>query len=91
MPYKDPDSTDPMTLHGVMFETENDQAMRGMAECFIEEYRRAGLDRDRLIEIFANKDYAGPHLAYRTLGEQLIRDLIEDHMLCWPTIDQTQL
>jgi len=85
MPYEDPDVTDPMTRHGVMFETENGEAMREMALCFIEEYRRSGLDRDRLLQLFATKDYAGPHLAYMTLGEQVIREMIDACMLRWGT------
>ncbi len=32
MPYADPDATDPMTLHGVVVETQSDAAMRDMSE-----------------------------------------------------------
>ncbi len=83
MPYDDPDATDPMTLHGVVVTTENDDAMRDMAECFVEEYIRSGFDADRILKMFQTQGYAGPFLAYQTLGEDVIRRLIEELMPLW--------
>jgi hypothetical protein len=83
MPYDDPDSTDPMTLNGVVVDTDNDQAMRGMAECFIEEYFRLGYDREGLMKLFKTRGYAGPHLAYQTLGDQTIAALIDEYVQRW--------
>ncbi|NOT01443.1 MAG: hypothetical protein HOP29_12530 [Phycisphaerales bacterium] len=80
MPYDDPDPTDPMTLHGVAVETEDDSAMREMAECFVEEYARLGCDAIRIMRIFQTPGYAGPYMAYRALGEAAIQSLLEDHM-----------
>ena len=68
MPYDDPDATDPMTLHGVVVETESDAAMRDMAECFVEEYIRSGFEADRILKMFQTQGYAGPFLAYQTLA-----------------------
>ena len=79
MPYNDPDATDPMTLTGVVIETEDDQAMREMADCFVEEYTRLGFDPERLLHVFKTRGYVGPFMAYRALGEPAIRALIEDH------------
>ncbi len=80
MPYDDPDATDPMTLHGVVVETESDAAMRDMAECFVEEYIRSGFDEDRILKLFQTQGYAGAFLAYQTLGEAVIRSLFAEHM-----------
>jgi hypothetical protein len=80
MPYDDPDTTDPMTLHGVAFDTESDEAVREMAECFVEEYIRSGFDSDRVLRMFKTQGYAGPFLAYQTLGEDSIRKMIEEQI-----------
>ena len=80
MPYDDPDATDPMTLHGVVVETDSDAAMRDMADCFVEEYIRSGFDEDRLLKLFQTQGYAGAFLAYQTLGEEVIRTLIAEHL-----------
>ena len=83
MPYDDPDATDPMTLHGVVVETESDQAMHDMAECFIEEYMRSGMDAERILKLFKTQGYAGPVLAFQTLGEDVIQRMIEEMMSLW--------
>ncbi len=83
MPYDDPDATDPMTLHGVVIETESDAAMRDMAECFVEEYIRSGFDEDRILKMFQTQGYAGPFLAYQTLGEDAIQRIIEELIPPW--------
>ncbi len=80
MPYDDPDATDPMTLHGVAVETESDAAMRDMAECFVEEYVRSGFEADRILRMFKTRGYAGPFLAWQTLGEEIIRSIIAEYM-----------
>lgn len=80
MPYDDPDPTDPMTLHGVAVEVEDDSAMRAMAECFIEEYARMGFSEEMLFRVFRNPGYAGPYLAYRSLGEAWIVERITQQM-----------
>ena len=80
MPYGEPDATDPMTLHGVVVKTEDDRAIREMAECFVEEYIRLGFDADRILRMFKTRGYAGPFLACQTLGEEVIRSLIAEYM-----------
>ncbi len=78
MPYDDPDPTDPMTLHGVAVETEDDGPMIDMALCFVEEYLRSGFDADRVLQVFKTQGYAGPYLAFQSLGEDAIRKMIEE-------------
>ncbi len=83
MPYDDPDATDPMTLHGVVVETESDAAMRDMAECFVEEYIRSGFEADRILKMFRTRGYAGPFLAYEMLGEDAIQRIIDELIPLW--------
>lgn len=83
MPYDDPDPTDPMTLHGMSCETENDNAVREMADCFIEEYFRLGFDPDRVFRMFSTQGYQGPNMALETLGEEAIRNLIGELATVW--------
>lgn len=83
MPYDDPDATDPMTLHGVVLETDSAEANRDMACCFIEEYLRLGFDRVRLLKLFQTKGYAGPYMAYCELGEETIMKLIDEYASRW--------
>lgn len=80
MPYEDPDPTDPMTLHGVGVETDNDDAMVEMAACFIEEYARLGFDARRIERMFHTQGYAGPAMALNVLGEERIRKLIAEEV-----------
>ncbi len=83
VPYEDPDATDPMTLHGVMFDAGSDQAHREMAACFIEEYIRLGFDRAGLIKLFQTRGYAGPHMAWRILGEEAVVAMIDEMLIRW--------
>ncbi len=76
MPYLEPDETDPLTLHGVEMETDDPESVRNMAECFIEEYARLGQSPEAIYQIFADGSFAGPALAFRTLGEDAIRGMI---------------
>ncbi|MCP4245778.1 MAG: hypothetical protein GY778_01895 [bacterium] len=80
MPYDDPDATDPLTLHGVVVQTEDDRAMRDMAECFVEEYLRSGSNAGEIVKMFQTQGYAGPHLAYQTLGSAAIERIIEQQL-----------
>lgn len=79
MPHGDPDETDPMSLQGVMFETEDANVHRQMAECFIEEYFRSGFTFEQIFALFQSDLYAGPRLAYHILGEETIRSIIEEY------------
>ncbi len=83
MPYDDPDPTDPMTLHGVAVPTSDPSAMREMALCFIEEYMRMGVERERLLGMFRVPRYVGPYMAYRELGEDAVIALLDDVASRW--------
>jgi hypothetical protein len=80
MPYDDPDATDPMTLTGVELVVDEPGAVREMAACFIEEYVRLGLSAEAIAELFECGDFAGPDMAFRQLGPDVIRAMIEEHL-----------
>ena len=93
MPYDDPDPTDPMTLHGVVLDADEPpplEAVREMAECFVEEYARLGFDRGRILRIFANPGYAGPNMAYEMLGEKDVFKLVDDVLARWGPMKKSE-
>ncbi|HEY3244170.1 MAG TPA: hypothetical protein VGM03_12560 [Phycisphaerae bacterium] len=83
MPYDDPDPVDPMVLNAMAFDVEDEAAIREMAECFIEEYFRLGFEPERILHMFRVRGYAGPNLAYYTLGEPVIRTMINELAPLW--------
>jgi len=83
MPYDDPAPTDPMTLHGVVVETDDPNAMLEMASCFIDEYLRMGCTQDQLLKMFKVPQYIGPYKAYESLGEETISELIDEITSRW--------
>jgi len=78
MPYNDPDITDPMTLHAIEVEADSAESIREMAACFVEEYVRLGISAERIYEMFTDGSFAGPALAHRTLGGEVISQLIAE-------------
>ncbi len=76
MPMREADTDDPMELVGVRLPVADDQAMRDMAECFVEEFVRLGHPADELTSMFRNPFYGGVHQAYQALGEAHIGELI---------------
>lgn len=83
MPYNDPDPQDPMTLHGTVVETDNPDANREMAECFVEEYMRSGYGKAQLLSMFKIPDYVGPYMALQALGETAIIGIIDGCASLW--------
>ncbi len=86
MPHKDPDIQDPMMLVGVEVDCPDGSATRAMAECFVEEFLRMGLAPEEVLELFRQPAYAAAHQAYRELGEEAIRDLVEAYRKVWRPI-----
>ena len=86
MPYGEPDYSDPMTISGVVLEDVGappEEAVREMAECFIDEYARLGFDGNRILHMFKTRGYAGPYMATRLLGEEAIRELVDQVLSRW--------
>ena len=85
MPYNDPDPSDPNVLVGVELEVDEDAA-KDMAYVFAEEFARLGMDKDKLMGIFSNSEYAGAHRAYLQLGENEIETIVDECISVWGSI-----
>jgi hypothetical protein len=73
---------DPMELVGIELPA-GPSAMTEMAYVFAEEFARLGFDETWLLRVFRNRHYAGPHQAYRALGEPVIRDIVAECVRAW--------
>jgi hypothetical protein len=72
------DHEDPLALVGVGLEQDpDDRALVEMARCFAEEYARMGWSGERILRMFRNPFYRGPHQILRTKGEEFVRSLID--------------
>ncbi len=68
----------PMALVGVVLERgPDDGALTEMAWCFVEEYARMGWSGERILRLFRNPFYRGPHQILRRKGADFVRGLIE--------------
>ncbi|MCH7886921.1 MAG: hypothetical protein IIA58_03060 [Candidatus Marinimicrobia bacterium] len=85
MPYNDPDPSDPNVLVGVELEVDEDAA-KDMAYVFAEEFARLGMDKDKLMGIFSNCEYAGAHRAYLQLGENEIETIVDECISVWGSV-----
>ncbi len=82
MPYDEPDETDPMVLIGVELPADgstSEESCRVLAE----EFARMGIGEERLMELFRNPFYAGPHHAFRVLGEDRVRAIVHEYVEVW--------
>ena len=73
---------DPMELIGVELPAGS-EAMREMAYVFAEEFARLGFDETRLLRVFRNPFYTGPHRALRVLGEQAVEEIVAECVGIW--------
>ena len=73
---------DPMELIGVELPA-GEAAMREMAYVFAEEFARLGFSQTRLLRLFRNPFYAGPHQALRVLGEQAVEEIVAECVGVW--------
>ncbi len=80
MPMRKASADDPMELVGVRLPVPDDQAMRDMAECFVEEFVRLGHTADELMSMFRNPFYRGVHMSYLALGEAHVGELITKYI-----------
>jgi hypothetical protein len=82
MPYHEPDQSDPQVLVGVGLPAEA-QTMTEMAYVFAEEFCRMGWAAPMILRVFSDPFYAGPHRAYRALGEPALRAIVEECVGVW--------
>jgi hypothetical protein len=83
MPKLEPDPQDPLVLVGVSLPARDASAIRHMATCFAEEYLRMGFDPEKVMDIFQDPFYAGAHEAYKALGPDDIRSVVEEAAKIW--------
>ena len=55
----------------------DDAALTEMACCFVEELARMGYRGEKLIRLFRDPFYGGPHSIYLAKGEEFVRSLVE--------------
>ncbi len=82
MPKNECDPEDPLELHGVEVATD-EAGLREMAFCFAEEFLRDGWSEEKLLEMFKNPFYVGPHLIWRQKGETFVRGIISEAANIW--------
>jgi hypothetical protein len=82
MPYDHADPGDPAMLVGVGLPA-GPETMTEMAYVFAEEFARMGFGRERILRLFASPFYAGAHRAYRSLGEQAVREIVNECVGVW--------
>ena len=69
---------DPMALVGVGLDRSPDEkALTEMAWCFAEEYVRMGWGGERILRLFQNPYYRGPHRILQVKGESFVRDIVQ--------------
>ncbi len=77
MPHGRPDPADPNLLVGVRLPTDEDGLVE-MAYTFAEEFATLGHDRGRILRMFRNPRFGGPHAAYRALGEGVVLGIVAE-------------
>jgi hypothetical protein len=76
---KDVEPEDPMEIVGVVLDRPMDRrGLDDMARTFIEEYALMGWPRKRILGLFRQPFYGGAHDAYEALGEDRIKELVEE-------------
>jgi hypothetical protein len=77
---------DALEFHGVeipLTQEEHKHAQREMAECFIEEYMRMGYSPEFILMLCRNPFYQGLHAIWKSQGEALIREIINQTVRQW--------
>ncbi len=78
---KEYEEDDPLALVGVSIpDTESADSLVEMARVFIDEFARMGWTRGRVLEVFRNPFYRGPHIVWRTYGDEFVQQLIDERM-----------
>jgi hypothetical protein len=77
MPHGQPDPADSNILVGVRLPTD-DAGLIEMAYTFAEEFAALGHDQDRILRMFRNPRFSGPHAAYRALGEGVVLGIVAE-------------
>ncbi|GIW39832.1 MAG: hypothetical protein KatS3mg076_0409 [Candidatus Binatia bacterium] len=82
MPFGRPEIDDPEMLVGVAVPADPASA-REMAYVFAEEFATLGYGAERILRIFRNPHYLGPHRALELLGEDEVRRIVGECVAFW--------
>jgi hypothetical protein len=85
MPYDEPDETDPMMLVGVELPGDASSAEES-CRVLADEFARMGLSEEKLMELFRDPFYTGPHSAFRALGEEKVRAIVCECVGIWGSV-----
>ena len=78
---KEYEEDDPLALVGVSIpDTEGAASLVEMARVFIDEFARMGWARGRILEVFRNPFYRGPHIVWRTYGDEFVQRLVTERL-----------
>jgi len=78
---KEYEEDDPFVLTGVSISgPEADASLVEMARVFIDEFARMGWDHDRILAMFRNPFYRGPHIAWRRWGDEFVQQLVDERI-----------
>lgn len=78
---KEYEEDDPLALVGVSIpDGEDAGSLVEMARVFIDEFARMRWDRERILEVFRNPFYRGPHIVWRTYGDEFVQQLVEERL-----------
>ncbi len=77
MPHGQPDPADSNILVGVRLPAD-ENGLVDMAYTFAEEFAALGHDQDRILRMFRNPRFGGPHAAYRALGEGVVLGIVAE-------------
>ena len=83
MPKNECDPEDPLELIGVEIPAGTEDELRDMALCFAEEFVRNGWGRERLMAIFKNPVYQGPHWVWKQKGDKFVEKVIQEAFEMW--------
>ena len=83
MPKNECDPEDPVEIVGLELSNQTEAQLRDMALCFAEEFVREGWAKERLLQMFKNPFYQGPHLVWKQKGDEFIRQVIQEAMKMW--------
>ena len=74
---------DPYALIGQGFPCpEGFDSVGEMTRCLIEEYALLGFDSNRVLRLFQNPGYQGPHGVYLSRGDSYVRQLVTEVFGC---------
>ncbi|MBI1870314.1 MAG: hypothetical protein HYS07_03870 [Chlamydiae bacterium] len=80
---KELDPEDPMEMVGVEFSLQSEAEVRDMALCYAEEFARDGWNEEKLLAMFRNPFYLGPHLVWRQKGDSFVLSVIQEAIRMW--------